>query len=508
MLKGNEEKRKTRKPGKKRFLSLFLAALMFLTVLGFSGESAKAFNNDTKNGVVAVVCWMENARYVSVVPDNKYLQAIGLEKGTILETLKNYSEYYGSGTGFFVGKQGENPQYIVTNMHVVEDFVNAGEGGQYKTYAGTVTYDPLKLFGVDLGGLATFDAPVYLIADSVELRIYYSQSDYENAYVVDHGERDKIDLALLKIGAPTDKRTPLKLKETDEGMVGDTVYTLGFPGNSDNEFTSASKWGVNDVDVKSGIINKFVMNAKGVNRIQTDAGIHHGNSGGPMVTENGAVIGVNTNVESNSPYSGQVEADYYAINVSHVIEMLDKNNIPYEMAGKEKKSGFPIWIIAVIAAAVVAAIVVVLLVTKKKGGAAKPAVAKNNGVGAGANAGQPNMAQAAGMASGGMAQGNPQVRSMSVQHRGAAYPVSPNGILIGRDPSVCQVVYQEGTAGVSGRHCSVSFNGGVFQVTDLGSTYGTYLLNGTRLQPNVPVSLKSGDTIYIGDKANIITFEV
>ena len=42
---------------------------------------------------------------------------------------------YLRGTGFFVGEQGENPQYIVTNCHVVEDFILAGKalgGGELK----------------------------------------------------------------------------------------------------------------------------------------------------------------------------------------------------------------------------------------------------------------------------------------------------------------------------------------------------------------------------------------
>lgn len=34
---------------------------------------------------------------------------------------------YWRGTGFFVGRQGEDPQYIVTNCHVVEAFILAGK---------------------------------------------------------------------------------------------------------------------------------------------------------------------------------------------------------------------------------------------------------------------------------------------------------------------------------------------------------------------------------------------
>ncbi len=34
---------------------------------------------------------------------------------------------YWRGTGFFVGEAGEDPQYIVTNCHVVEEFILAGK---------------------------------------------------------------------------------------------------------------------------------------------------------------------------------------------------------------------------------------------------------------------------------------------------------------------------------------------------------------------------------------------
>ena len=34
---------------------------------------------------------------------------------------------YWRGTGFFVGEEGENPEYIVTNCHVVEEYIQAGE---------------------------------------------------------------------------------------------------------------------------------------------------------------------------------------------------------------------------------------------------------------------------------------------------------------------------------------------------------------------------------------------
>ena len=34
---------------------------------------------------------------------------------------------YWRGTGFFVGEEGQNPEYIITNCHVIEDYILAGE---------------------------------------------------------------------------------------------------------------------------------------------------------------------------------------------------------------------------------------------------------------------------------------------------------------------------------------------------------------------------------------------
>ena len=59
-------------------------------------------------------------------------------------------------------------------------------------------------------------------------------------------------------------------------------------------------------------------------------------------------------------------------------------------------------------------------------------------------------------------------------------------------------------------HCSVEWKAEMneFLVTDLKSSYGTYLMSGQRLQPNVPHRLKAGDSFYVGDKANVIRVEV
>ena len=58
--------------------------------------------------------------------------------------------------------------------------------------------------------------------------------------------------------------------------------------------------------------------------------------------------------------------------------------------------------------------------------------------------------------------------------------------------------------GLGGRHCRVAYQPGegCFIITDLGSSYGTFLGNGKKLTANVAEKLSSGDTFYLCDTGN------
>lgn len=75
-------------------------------------------------------------------------------------------------------------------------------------------------------------------------------------------------------------------------------------------------------------------------------------------------------------------------------------------------------------------------------------------------------------------------------------------VIIGRDASICQLVYPSTDKGVSGVHCKVKCIGGVVQIQDMGSTNGTFLDSGIRLTPNVPQIIEAGQGFYLADRGN------
>ena len=84
---------------------------------------------------------------------------------------------------------------------------------------------------------------------------------------------------------------------------------------------------------------------------------------------------------------------------------------------------------------------------------------------------------------------------------GTTFPI--NGILsIGRDPKRCQIVFPNESQGISSLHCELRFQGNVVTLTDRGSSYGTFLTGGRKLNNNETVTLKPGDSFYLADTKN------
>lgn len=329
----------------KRMFTFLMTLILILQSFFLADINVYAKVKDVSNCVVKVVTYIErggfycyNDGWVSLVP---YGYSFGDANG---------NGWWSTGSGFFVGKPGENPSNLITNNHVIADFLSYDEKDHNYLETGYYYDDAGKY-------------PIYLLFDAIELRVYYSGTDYDVAYVKDHGETNKVDLALLRIKTPTSKRqaAPLMVPD-DEKLRGETVFAYGFPAASDNYFSSGTDT-YEQPTMTSGVYNHIVNDNKGVERISSDAKINHGNSGGPLCTEDGYVIGVNT----NGYQEDSSDMRYYAVSTSHVMEMLDKNAVEYAANGT---SSVGVWIgilsTLVLLVILVAAIVLLLILKNKK----------------------------------------------------------------------------------------------------------------------------------------------
>lgn len=101
----------------------------------------------------------------------------------------------------------------------------------------------------------------------------------------------------------------------------------------------------------------------------------------------------------------------------------------------------------------------------------------------------------------------PQIVGIAGVYAGNLFPMNPNGIMMGRDTVACQLVFPESTKGISRHHCVVRYlpETGMFVINDIGSSYGTFLINGTK-SGSTPTAIKTGERFYLGSKSNM--FEV
>ncbi|MEU0602447.1 trypsin-like peptidase domain-containing protein [Streptomyces sp. NPDC006393] len=157
----------------------------------------------------------------------------------------------GTGTGFVFDTQG----HIVTNNHVVADAVDGGKL--------TATFPDGKKY---------------------------------DAEIIGHAQG--YDVAVIKLKNAPSNLKPLALGDSDKVAVGDETIAIGAPFGLSNTVTtgiiSAKNRPVASSD-GSGDSKASYMSA-----LQTDASINPGNSGGPLLDARGAVIGINSAIQSSS----------------------------------------------------------------------------------------------------------------------------------------------------------------------------------------------------------------
>lgn len=125
------------------------------------------------------------------------------------------------------------------------------------------------------------------------------------------------DLALLKINVDT---FPLPIIEWKNVSSGLDIVALGFP----NPQTLGES-----LKITSGIINSIDSNKTTPFLFQFSADIRPGNSGGPVLSLSGDVVGVAHGYLSYTRSNQPSQNVNYAVNSSRIIDFLKKENIDY-----------------------------------------------------------------------------------------------------------------------------------------------------------------------------------
>lgn len=184
---------------------------------------------------------------------------------------------FGSGSGFVIDNQG----HIVTNNHVVDGATSI----EVNFYDGTIVR--AEIIGLD----------------------------------------PDADIALLKVELPAEQLRPISFADSNQLVVGQTAIAIGSPFGEEWTLTT-------------GIVSALNRTIQGLTNfsigevIQTDAAINPGNSGGPLLNLQGQVIGVNSQIVSQSRSNSGIGFAVPSNLVQRVVnELMTDGEVDYSYLG-------------------------------------------------------------------------------------------------------------------------------------------------------------------------------
>jgi S1-C subfamily serine protease len=171
-----------------------------------------------------------------------------------------------------------------------------------QVHQGVVAIQVLTDAGQGLGSGFVIDDQGHIVTN---FHVVENETDIEIAFASGYKARGELigtdidsDLAVIKADAPKENLHPLRLGDSDQVQVGQTVIAIGNPFGLEGTMTTGIVSGLGRTLQSMHTTGSGSFSAADI--IQTDAAINPGNSGGPLLNLNGEVIGINQAIRTNN----------------------------------------------------------------------------------------------------------------------------------------------------------------------------------------------------------------
>jgi S1-C subfamily serine protease len=171
-----------------------------------------------------------------------------------------------------------------------------------QVHQGVVAIQVLTDAGQGLGSGFVIDDQGHIVTN---FHVVENETDIEIAFASGYKARGELigtdidsDLAVIKADAPKENLHPLRLGDSDQVQVGQTVIAIGNPFGLEGTMTTGIVSGLGRTLQSMHTTGSGSFSAADI--IQTDAAINPGNSGGPLLNLNGDVIGINQAIRTNN----------------------------------------------------------------------------------------------------------------------------------------------------------------------------------------------------------------
>jgi S1-C subfamily serine protease len=214
-----------------------------LSTMSSAGSTAINYTNDSSTSLSALYAEIENSVVtIDCTTIQYYSMPFSRQKQSVTSQVQ--------GSGFVYEYNGE--MVIITNNHVIDG-------------ASTIV-------------------------------VTFTDGNTYNATLI--GAESTNDLAVLSINTPTSKYYPLEIASSSTLSVGDAVIVIGSPYGLSGTMTTGIISALDRTISVSEDSNTATTEIAGL--IQTSAPINSGNSGGPLLTYDGKVVGITTAIVGNS----------------------------------------------------------------------------------------------------------------------------------------------------------------------------------------------------------------